>query len=517
MDIFIFLSLDLPFIYKIHVVLGIIQKQSLKFTAVNFVGTFIGFMSVIFIYPREQELYGYFQFLFSAAMLLVPVLGLGMSSAIIKYYPIFVQKNRDRNFLSFTVALATISAVFLTLVLGMLYYLFQDYIASVLSNFDLVKANLQYILILTYLNLYAGIFLNQAIARYSLVIPDLIYTFSLKIFLPFIIICVYLGWLDRVWFPVYILLYYLIVMLALLVYIMYLDKHSLNPKLLSFNKAEYTALGSFMTFSLFNGLGASLALRLDNVMIGSMLTVNAVYIYGTILTISNVIEIPSKAINNISSAVISSSWTNNDQANIQDIYQKSSVYGWIVGLLLFLLIYFIWIDIIALMPGKIQMELSSILLIFTLLSFARIIDLVTGVNSVILSYSSLYKYHMYFLIILGVVNIVLNYFLIQRLGIAGAALATCISYVIFNLMKYYFLKSRFGFSIHWQPHTAVLVAGLIVFVIMHVLTFSFLPVINIVLKSIITSVLFGTLILIFNPGGEIRALADSYIRKFVRK
>ncbi|HRO74433.1 MAG TPA: hypothetical protein PK611_12215, partial [Saprospiraceae bacterium] len=207
-------------------------------------GTFIGFMSVIFIYPREQELYGYFQFLFSAAMLLVPVLGLGMSSAIIKYYPIFVQKNRDRNFLSFTVALTTISAVFLTLVLGMLYYLFQDYIASVLSNFDLVKANLQYILILTYLNLYAGIFLNQAIARYSLVIPDLIYTFSLKIFLPFIIICVYLGWLDSVWFPVYILLYYLIVMLALLVYIMYLDKHSLSPKLLSFNKAEYTALGS---------------------------------------------------------------------------------------------------------------------------------------------------------------------------------------------------------------------------------------------------------------------------------
>nr|HRO73668.1 polysaccharide biosynthesis C-terminal domain-containing protein [Saprospiraceae bacterium] len=297
----------------------------------------------------------------------------------------------------------------------------------------------------------------------------------------------------------------------------YLDKHSLSPKLLSFNKAEESALGSCMTFSLFNGLGASLALRLDNVMIGSMLTVNAVYIYGTILTISNVIEIPSKAINNISSAVISSSWTNNDQANIQDIYQKSSVYGWIVGLLLFLLIYFIWIDIIALMPGKIQMELSSILLIFTLLSFARIIDLVTGVNSVILSYSSLYKYHMYFLIILGIVNIVLNYFLIQRLGIAGAALATCISYVIFNLMKYYFLKSRFGFSIHWQPHTAILVAGLIVFVIMHVLTFSFLPVINIVLKSIITSVLFGTLILIFNPGGEIRALADSYIRKFVRK
>ena len=492
---------------------GIIQRQSLKYTIVNLIGTFIGFMSVIFIYPREQELYGYFQFLWSTAMIMVPVLGLGINSVIIKYYPIFVQKQRQRHFLAFTLTFATISAITLTILLAVIFFVFEDYFKTLFFNFEFVEDNIGKILILSYLLLYASLFFQHAVARYKVVIPDMIYTLALKLFLPVLILSIYLGWFDRALFPVLILIYYLVVVLALLAYVLYLDKHSFQPKLNSINRIEYKAFGSFMAFSFLNGIGASLALRLDNAMIGSMMTINAVYIYGTILTISNVIEIPSKAINQISSAVISSSWANNDKANIQDIYQKSSVYGWIVGLFLFLLIYFIWVDILKLMPGKIELGLSLILIIFTLLSFSRIIDLVTGVNSVILSYSEHYKYHMYFLVIMAVMNIGLNYVFILKIGIVGAALATCISYCVFNLMKYVFLKVKLGFYIEWWPHFKILGVGIAVFGIMSLFQPSFNPFINIIVKSSITTALFSSLILFFNPGGEVQKIVYDYLNK----
>lgn len=493
--------------------MGIIQRQSLKYSIVNFIGTFIGFFSVIYIYPREQELYGYFQFLFSTALILVPIFGLGISSVIIKYYPIFTQKQSQQHFLSFTMAIATISALVLTATLSIVYIFFRDVFVYLFENFAFVEDNLGQILILAYLNLYATIFFYQAIVRYRVVIPDMIYTMGLKLFLPIIILSIYLGWFDRGYFPVIILLYYFVVMLALLGYVLYLDKHSLKPKLNVLNRNEYREFGTFMAFSFLNGIGASLALRLDNFMIGGMLSNNAVYIYATILTISNVIEIPSKAINQIASSVISTSWLNNDRKNIQDIYQKSSVYGWIVGLFLFLLIYFIWVDILELMPGKIQLELSGILAVFTFLSFSRIIDLVTGVNSVIMSYSEYYRYHMYFLIIMAVVNVFLNFILISYMGIVGAAMATFISYLFFNIIKYNFLNAKFKFSIKWKPHFLIAGIGIIVFGVMYVIIPDFHPIINIIIKASLMTILFVTLVLIVNPGGEIRKLVSDMLKK----
>ena len=82
-----------------------------------------------------------------------------------------------------------------------------------------------------------------------------------------------------------------------------------------------------MGFAVLNGMGATFALRIDITMIGAMINVQAVAIYAIIITISNVMEIPSKALNQIASPVISSSWANNNKANIQDVYQKSSVFG----------------------------------------------------------------------------------------------------------------------------------------------------------------------------------------------
>lgn len=78
--------------------MGVIQRQSLKYTAVNFIGTFIGFLSVVFIYPLDIEIYGDFQAIFGFAVLLVPLLGFGIQAAIVKFYPIFVQKKEANNF-----------------------------------------------------------------------------------------------------------------------------------------------------------------------------------------------------------------------------------------------------------------------------------------------------------------------------------------------------------------------------------------------------------------------------------
>ncbi len=230
-------------------------------------------------------------------------------------------------------------------------------------------------------------------------------------------------------------------------------------------------------------------------------------------------EIPAKALNQISSPVISTSWTNGNHENIQDVYQKSSVYGLIGGLFLFLLLYFIWPDIIQLMSGKNKFDLHTVLMVFSFLSIARIIDLVTGVNSIIISYSNDYKFHMYFLLVLGGLNFILNFLLLPKYGIMGAAIATAISYVIFNLIKYIFVQVRFGFRLHFGSHILIIASGLFCFVVLSLVNTTFHPIVNLCLKSITIATIYGLLMYFLNPGGEIRQIVFENLNKlpFIRR
>lgn len=468
---------------------------------------------MVFIYPLDTDLYGYFQSIYGYAVVLVPLFGLGIQGAIVKYYPIFVKKEKGSHFLSFTLMLTLTSTLIASLILGVLYYIFRPKLFVLFENFKLIDDHLIYIVGLGYIITFSSLFLYHAVVRYRIVVPDLINTVSLKFFLPVLILSIVFGWVERSWFLYIIICYFVLIGILLFAYVLKLDKHVWKVNIKSIEPTEYKGFGAFMLFSLLNGIGATLALRLDLNMIGAMLSVQAVAVYAIIMNISNVMEIPAKAINQIASPVISSSWANDKQSNIQDVYQKSSLFGLIGGLYLFLLLYFIWVDLLDLMPGKFGMELPTILMIFSLISFARIMDLASGINSVIISYSQQYKYHMYFLIILAVVNIILNYILIGKLGLVGAALSTSISYFLFNVLKYFFVKVRFGFYLSFDRHMYVVLIGIISFSILFILQLDFHPIINIIIKSCITTTVFGLLIYALNPGGEIRNIADEYIHK----
>lgn len=496
--------------------MGIIQRQSLKYTAVNFLVTFIGFLSVVFIYPLDQKLYGLFQLIFGYASLLVPLLTLGVHGGIVKYFPIFAQKGREKNFLSFTLVMTTVILLITTPIAIVLYNLFRTKMFAIFDNFEVIDENKVSIIILSYLLIYGAIFLYQAVARFRIVIPEIINTSMLKIFLPFAILMTYWGIWNKANFITIILVYYALVLVALIWYLLSISKQSIDPKIETLDRAEYRQFFAFITFALLNGMGAALALKLDNIMIGSMISVEAVAVYATIVTISNVLEIPSKAINQIASPVISGNWANENHDNIQDVYQKSSVFGLAVGMFLFLILFFIWPELLTLMGSNFHADLPTVLWIFALLSLARVIDLMTGVNSVIIIYSKYYRYNMYFLMLLAGLNIILNYYLLIKIGIIGAALATAISFISFNLLKNYFVKKRFGYHIDFSPHMLIMLSGVISFAMMYFVSFPWHPIVSIILKCTLTTTIFGCLMYYFNPSGEIRQMTHNYWQQIRR-
>lgn len=492
--------------------MGVIKRQSVKFTIINLMGTFIGFLSVIFIYPLDKELYGYFQSIYSNAYLLTPVLGLGIQAAVIRYYPVFRSKNQESTFLGFTLTLLLITILTSTLILGLVYWMFKPFFYEWFDNFGFITNNIESIYLLGILLLLSLFLMAHATVKMRIVIPEMIYALLLKIFLPVLIWLTFLKVWPEEWFTSSILIYFVCIAAAIWIYMMSLKVTFQRPQFSSLNRSEYIGLLGFMGFSFLNGLGASVALKLDISMISTMISVEAVQVYAIIMTISNIMDIPARALNQIASPVISDSWNSGAHENIQMVYQKSSVYGFIIGTLLFLILFFCWPDILRLMPRK-PASLDIVLTVFLFLSIARLTDLITGVNSVIIIYSQKYKYHMYLLVFLAIINMLLNYVFISRMGITGAAVATGISYFLFNVSKYIFVKRAFRFYISWVDHIKILTWVLITFGFMYVLSFPWSPVVNIMVKNVFIIVLLGGGLWVLNPLGELRNTVKEFIHK----
>ena len=71
------------------------------------------------------------------------------------------------------------------------------------------------------------------------------------------------------------------------------------------------------------------------------------------------------------------------------------------------------------------------------------LNIATGVNTSILFTSDKYLYGTYLLFLLLILAVILNIILIPIYGIEGAALATALSSVIYNVLKYFIILKKF--------------------------------------------------------------------------
>jgi O-antigen/teichoic acid export membrane protein len=84
-------------------------------------------------------------------------------------------------------------------------------------------------------------------------------------------------------------------------------------------------------------------------------------------------------------------------------------------------------------------------------------DVAFSVNSEILVFSKYYRFNLFATIGMSILIVVLNYWLIPIYGIDGAAMASALVMLLYNLTKFIFLKIRLGFS-PFSPETLKILA-----------------------------------------------------------
>lgn len=495
--------------------MGIIQRQGIKNSIISYIGVAIGAFSILFIYAQEEakEIYGYAIFLTGMSEFLIPFASLGVTTLVVKFFPKFHKETEgDNGFLMLLFGLYLFSFGLFSLLL----FLFKDAFLSLIGSSyldpdDVLKNNIHIVLPITFFSGMILILMHHCSNHLRIVVPEIIRTLGYKIWLPVIVAATVSAKMSIEMFTWGLVLFFFLAFLFLALYAFYIGTVQVRkPKanLVSENKKEMV---SYAFFNGLNSIGTQLAFRIDAIMITLLLGYKSTGLYFILLFMASVIEKPASAIIKIASPIISKAWENNDKREIDLIYKKSSINLLIVGIPVFLMIWFGLRDLDLISAGtKNFYEGRNI---FLLIGLAKLFDMVTSVNSQIIYYSTKYKYSLLFVLILGISNVVLNYHFITSYGLIGAAMATFVALIMFNVIKLIFINASFNL----QPFTSATLK-LVLLTIPVLLALYFAPIIsnpflNIIKNGLIVMTLYFPIVYISKVSPDLNLLIGNLYKK----
>jgi O-antigen/teichoic acid export membrane protein len=494
---------------------GIIIRQSIKSSLVSYLGVAIGifnalWLSIHFLQPDQIALT---RVLGEGALLFAIFAQLGTTQISDRFFPHF--KNDEQKHHGFLVFLLLYPLIGF-LIFCLLTFLFKNALLGYyLKKAPLLNNYLYYVVPLTFFMMYQNILESYSRIHLRIVVPTIIRELFLKITNGVLISLYAFHYLSFDAFVGLTVASYGVAVVLLTFYIGWLGKLYIRFDLSQWNFPLFRQVVYFGLFIILGGVGVLLTTKIDVLMLPALsgLSNTGVYVIATFM--ASVIEIPKRSISQISAPLISQALKQDNLTLVSELYRKTSINQLLAGLFLSL---GIWcnIDLVFdLMPnGELYRQGKYVV---GLLGLSKLIDMGTGANAEIITYSRYYRFSMITMLVLALLTVLTNYLFIPLYGITGAALATALSIFVFTLIKCWFVWYRF----RMQPFTtrtlyAILMAGAIYAAVLIIPSFN-QSIIQILLsmaaRSAVITVLFAALTLRLRISKDVNLVTHSLYHK----
>ena len=472
--------------------MGVVIKQSIKTSIVTYLGMMLGYVNTLLLFPYilSAEQIGLMRLLIDIAALAAPFAQLGISNIALRFFPHFKDESKRHNGFLFLLLLTGFVGFSLFAIILLVFkgFLFHAYVA----NSPLFIHYLYFLLPLTFFVVFYQIFESYTQSFLKIVVPGFIREVMLRLMATVWVILFFYQIMGLDGFVMLMVSSYGIALLLIIFYVGYLKKLYLKP---DFRFAKTSLLKEMQTYGLWvllGGAGGLLVTKIDTLMISSMSGLSKTGVYSIAFFIATIIEIPRRTISQIAYPLVADAWKNNDLAKIKNLYEKSALNQLIIGSFLFIGIWTNIDSIFSLIPNGGIYSTGKYVVFF--IGIGKLVDMATGVNGEIIITSKYYRFDILSVSCLAALAIGTNLIFIPMYGITGAALAAAISLFLFNMLRFLFIKIKFGL----QPYSLKTIVALIVPVLAYYIS-TLIPLqqhifIDIFLRSAMVTLVFFVLI-----------------------
>jgi len=491
--------------------MGIIVKQSLRASLVSYLGILVGAFNSLYLFPKfiGSEGIGILSVISSAAALFLPLLLVGFNTSFLKFFPVFKDKPYASTFVAyafFIPSLAFLIFVFCwPLTQELFSWLFQD-------KAQIIFENIQWVLPITGIFVFFSLFETLLRTNYKIVFPTIIRNLIWRVLMTFGVCLIGFNYLEMDSLLDVLIWSWGISFIILFIYVFSLGQFKIGFNKNIFKLKDFKRFNSFSGYVILLAVSGVLIQRIDQLMVASYLGSQAAGVFSTAMYFATLIEIPKRSLMGIMQPVLVDAFKKEDMHKVSELYQKSSLNLMLLGGTLFVLIWINVNEIFELIPR--QKEFVSGIFVVFFYGLAKVFDLGMGCNNEIIVFSKYYKVNLPLQFILVLIVIFTNKIFIPEFGVVGAALATFISVVTYNLIRFLFLfyKMRIQpFSIKTLLIAIVLVVSIFVG---SYFTLNINPIFSIFIKSTIIGIPIVVIFYLLNISEEINLFIDNFISKF---
>jgi O-antigen/teichoic acid export membrane protein len=488
--------------------MGIIIKQSIKGSIWSYAGVALGFVTTAYLFPNHlnTDTIGLFGLLLAYAVLFSQLVSLGFNGVTARLFPYFRNKKNGHNGFLFVSSLVLILGTCIFLVV---YFLLSPVLIE--SNLEKSKLFADYIYLIIPITFFTAFFTFFDV--YNKLLYDAVFGTFLQEFLQraLILIITLLYIFKFLNLNQLIVAYAVVVCLKAIIIFFYLfgkKEIDFTPRLNFIDRQLRKEMISVSAYSILAGFGSTIVFNIDKIIVNQMIDLGSTGVYTIAFYFGALVVIPSRPLLKISGTVIAEAWKKNEIQEIDNIYGKTCLNQFIIGGLIFA---GIWVNIENIMSILGPEYYNGRWVIF-FIGLGYLVDMVTGANNQIISFSKYYKIMLLFVVALIVLVVINNLIFIPFWGITGAAIASALSMLINNLMRYIYLYKKF----HFQPFNYKFILVL-VFLLSSYLLSNLIPemdlIADIVIRSLILTLVFGFLIVVFGISSDINLMLKQIVNR----
>ncbi len=424
--------------------MGIVVRQSLKGTFVNYVGVVFGAFLKLYLGTKwlGASMLGLSNAIYEAAALLSVLALLGSGSGGMRFFPFFKDKaTGNHGFFYYYLLFPLIGIPTMSLIYLALREPITDFFSEKSAQFNEFY---YYVLpLMTVLALWQW-WESYANIHMRIAVPKAIREIGMRIFIFVIYYAYYVHWIDVRGFFIAFIVAYGLCMLMTGIYTSHISctivKHDwsyITPQL----KSKVLRYSGFLTFATLSG---NIMAQLDLWMLTGVKGLYDAGIYTIVLYMAEVINMPARNITPISNPLAADAMKRGDLVEARTLYSRVSIHQTLAASVLLLLIWINIDNIYAIMPKGESFSAGKWALLY--LGLSRVIYGMLNFGNTLISFSKYYYWTLVVTVLLTFLTIGTNlmfikgieqdlYFFTLRvpaMGLTGAALATlltsCLSY-----------------------------------------------------------------------------------------
>lgn len=458
---------------------------------------------VLFPGSLTPEEIGLLRFFPDTAALLAPIAHLGITGIILRFFPRWKDEREQRN--AFLGVVLGVMAVGLILVCGGLLLL-KPLVLELFSNEAETLGRYYHLLIaIVMLTVVQGVVHTYSRAQLNTVLPAFMRDVFMRaatstIVLIYSVYQLQQGRLLEMYMGVL-----LVAVATILVALWRMDMLGFGRRFTALGTGWQREMATYGGFVILNAGSTTLVVKLDTLMLTGLDSLGTTGIYSISFFLATVVEMPRRALLRIGQPIIARSMEANDMATVSRIYNQTALNLLIVGLFMFVGIYASVDHIFDVMPKGETYRQGTLVVLF--IGLARLVDMMTGTNNEIIVYSKHYRFNLVLMISLIGLGFLFNLWLIPLYGLTGAAMATALSFAVFNLAKTIFVAVKFKMQPFGWRNLAVVVLGVATYFIAIQVPDLGNPWLMMLVKSTIVTVLFGSVVFGLNLSPALKNLA----------